>query len=103
MPTISYTLTREALNEEGEEEIDVTVTYTWHRFIGGSRDGRGGPLIEPDEPAHGEIESITRDDTGAEIDTTDAEDERIQEAVNEHAADRETDYCDEPSRSDFDD
>lgn len=46
------------LDINGDEDVSVTVYYTAHRFVAGRTDGRGGPKLEPDEPAHIEIESV---------------------------------------------
>ena len=45
-------------------EVEATVDYTYHRACKGARDSCGGvrgagPALEPDEPAHVEINSIT--------------------------------------------
>lgn len=48
----------------GGIEVDVTVNYDWIKEIRGAREG--GLQLEPDEPAHAEINSIavfTRDDS----------------------------------------
>ena len=44
--------------EHDGEEIAVTVEYTFHRFSAGATDGRFGPKLEPDEPAHIEIDAV---------------------------------------------
>ena len=84
MSTMPCTITR----GEDDEEIHVTVSYTFHRACLGSTDGRFGPKLEPDEPAHFEIDSVTRDDNGESFDTTEAEDADIQDAL---ADDKEPD------------
>lgn len=43
---------------DDDQEVEVSVQYTAYPFIRGARDGRWGPPIEPDEPAHIEIEGI---------------------------------------------
>ena len=50
------------LDIDGDEDVTVTVYYTAHRFIAGRTDGRGGPKLESDEPAHIEIESVVLPD-----------------------------------------
>ena len=51
---------------DDDHEVSVTVHYTFHKPREGSRDGRGGLKIEPDEPAHIEIDSVTRNDSAQE-------------------------------------
>jgi hypothetical protein len=41
-----------------DQDVEILVQYTAYPFIRGARDGRYGPPLEPDEPAHLEIESI---------------------------------------------
>lgn len=43
---------------DDDQEVEISVQYTAYPFIRGSRDGRYGPPLEPDEPAHIEIEEI---------------------------------------------
>lgn len=92
MPSINYTLTR----GDDDTEIPVTVEYTYHPFCRGATDGRFGPPIEPDEPAHCEIDSVI-DAQGNSVETTESEDIAIHESIMDYLADaddydRETDY-----------
>ncbi len=41
------------------EDVPVIVHYTAHAACKGGTDGPGGPKLEPDEPAHIEIECVT--------------------------------------------
>jgi len=79
--------------EVGEAEQEVTVDYTFYPYYRGARDGRWGPPIEPDEPAHIEIDSIT-DEAGKDI--TDQLDDKtitkIEEDAMENYGDDEPDY-----------
>lgn len=63
-------------------EIPVTVHYTFHGFCAGSTDGRYGPKIEPDEPAHIEIDGYSRDD-GLPIELTKRERDLIEVEIRE--------------------
>jgi hypothetical protein len=70
-----------------EREIPLKISYTFHPYSKGARDcGRYLP-IEPDEPAHIEIESIQAPD-GTEVELTPAEHDRISEEIGEHEADK---------------
>lgn len=40
--------------------VPVTVHYSTYPAMPGARDGRGGPPLEPDDPAHCEIDWIER-------------------------------------------
>jgi hypothetical protein len=64
--------------ERDEKEIEVTIEATYNPGCRGARDGRWGPPIEPDEPAHFEIESA-KDENGNEIELTDSELETAQD------------------------
>ncbi len=60
----TYNTTIEIESTDGFGDFDYTmvpivVRYESHRAIAGATDGRGGLKIEPDEPAHLEIESVT--------------------------------------------
>lgn len=83
MPTMQHVLTR------GDDDIEttVTVTYVLHQACAGSTDGRFGPKIEPDEPAHCEIESIIGTD-GKVFDVTTRERQDIHDSCLEDAWER---------------
>lgn len=83
MPTMQHVLTR----GDDDTETVVTVTYTFHRACAGSRDGLTGPPIEPDEPAHCEIESIDGPD-GKPFDVTKKELQEIERECLEDAWER---------------
>ena len=70
MATFNYELERDG------KTIDVIVHYTYHKAYRGATDGRYGPPLEPDEPAHIEI-----DDVLSTISTTEKEDEDIITAI----------------------
>ncbi len=70
------------LEIDGVEDVPVTVHYVSCPFIAGSRDGRGGLKLEPDEPAHIEIESITMPD-GRNYEPTTELSKRLEEEIGE--------------------
>ena len=70
------------LDIDGDEDVTVTVHYTAHRFIAGRTDGRGGPKLEPDEPAHIEIESVVLPD-GRIYEPTSALESQLEEEIAE--------------------
>lgn len=39
-------------------EFPVLITYAYHKAYRGTRDGRGGPPLEPDEPAWIEVDPM---------------------------------------------
>lgn len=63
-------------------EVDITVRYVACPFVRGYREP-GGLQIEPDEPAHIEIESATEDGTGVEIELTTAQEKWIEQQIAE--------------------
>ena len=69
-------------HEPMEVETRVTVGYTCVPFCRGSTDGRYGPKIEPDEPAHIEIDWVKLDD-GRHWELTEQEEEAILAAIAE--------------------
>jgi hypothetical protein len=73
-----------ALDSEGElADKPVTVYFTHHRLVRGSRDGRYGPPIEPDEPEHCEIDSVVDETTGESLDLTSEQvDDLMREALD---------------------
>lgn len=81
MNTMKATLIR----GDDDNEIPVTIHYDFHRHCYGSREGGRGLPLEPDEPSHAEINSVTRDDsTGEDIDITPRERELIEGWIGEH-------------------
>jgi hypothetical protein len=40
-------------------DIPCEIEYAYYKAYRGARDGRYGPPLEPDEPAHVEIEQVT--------------------------------------------
>lgn len=64
------------------DETPVTVHYVTHRASYGRTDGRFGPKLEPDEPAHLEIEYIETAD-GRDVAVTDAVEASLIEAIVE--------------------
>ena len=76
-----------------ECEVEVEVEYTYHRARRGARDSlcgkRGaGPPLEPDEPAEIEIDSVTDATSGAEVELTEAERDRITDEIIEKLSDQ---------------
>lgn len=67
-------------------EVDITVQYTACPFIRGSFEP-GGLQTEPDEPAHIDIETVTEDETGVEIELTSAQENAIEARIAEYLAD----------------
>ena len=62
---------------DDDHEVNVTVYYTAYKARAGKRE-RGGLQLEPDEPAHIEIEGVNNDDsTGEDIDITPSEREEL--------------------------
>jgi len=92
--TRTFTILRERnLNGNDVEcEVNVEVEYTAHRAHRGARDSLGGkrgagPPLEPDEPAGIEIESVTDTVSGADVELTDTELDRITDEISEKLAD----------------
>ncbi len=95
MKTMKAILTR----GDNDQEIPVTVHYTACKAIRGKREGGRGLPLDPDEPAHIEIDGVNRDDSaGEDIDITPRERENIELAICEHEWDA---MCDRepPDRS----
>lgn len=72
-------------------EVQVEVEYTYHRAHRGARDNlcgkRGaGPPLEPDEPAEIEIESVLDAVSGADVELSNAEHDRIIDAIADSLA-----------------
>lgn len=68
-------------------ETEITIHYNAVKAYKGATDGRYGPKIEPDEPAHIEIESVVGPD-GKSIELTTAQEDSIIEAIGEDEYDR---------------
>ncbi len=67
-------------------EVPVIVHYEAHPFIKGGTDGPGGPPLEPDEPAHIEIDYAELDCEGRDtvyVDLTKEQSELIREQIAE--------------------
>jgi hypothetical protein len=87
MATYLTTVERETLvnGNDVTRVHEVAVEYSYYGATRGARDSLGGirgagPALEPDEPAHVEIESVT-DEDGLEITLTPSEEERITTAI----------------------
>ena len=65
--------------------------YTFVPFCRGATDGRYGPKIEPDEPAHVEIDGCKLDEDGREIELTRRQEETVEEEIASYLADRDCD------------
>lgn len=81
MKTMKYTMAR----GDDDHEVTVIVHYTACKARAGKREGGRGLPLEPDEPAHIEIDGVNRDDSaGEDIDITPREREEITLAIGEH-------------------
>jgi hypothetical protein len=81
MSTMKAILTR----GDDDHEIPVTVHYTACKARAGKREGGRGLPLEPDEPAHIEIDGVNRDDSaGEDIDITPRERADLELAIGEH-------------------
>lgn len=85
----------------GVEDVPVYVHYSAYRASGGATDGRHGPKIEPDEPAHLEIDyvELVNDDDRIfwlgkkrQIELTPDEQVRMEEEIGEALAEMEKSY-----------
>ena len=75
--------------ERNNQEIDLTVEGHYLKPIRGSRNGKWGPPLEPDEPASFEIDSV-KDNHNHEIELTDKEfNQATEEGLQKY---REPDY-----------
>lgn len=88
MTTGTFKTTIEVSANGIDGELDIVVEYEAHPFRRGATDGRCGPKIEPDEPAHIEITSV-KDDLGREHELTIEQEEWIEEQIAEDLADAE--------------
>ena len=73
---------------DGADDQPIVVTYRTWPARKGKRDGRGGPPLEPDEPAGIEIERVERDD-GREVTLLDEAEGRLLEEICEWLAGQE--------------
>jgi hypothetical protein len=81
MKTMKAVLTR----GDDDHEVPVTVHYTACKARAGKREGGRGLPLEPDEPAHIEIDGVNRDDSaGEDIDITPRERAELTLAIGEH-------------------
>lgn len=87
--------------EINNEEVPVVVEYTFYPFHRGARDGRFGPPIEPDEPAHVEIDSVT-DKNGKQLELSDEQLEKLERLAEEAIGDSADDDYPEPDYDDRD-
>ena len=71
----------ERVHDGWSMELDIEVSYDLHLATKGARDGPGGPPLEPDEPAHIEINQAWDSETGHEVCLTDAERERAKQEI----------------------
>lgn len=74
----------------GVEDVDIVVEYTYHRFCAGATDGRFGPKLEPDEPAHIEIDGIKLAD-GQYVELTEEQEAAIIREIEEDLASQAAD------------
>lgn len=82
---MKHTLTREI--DGTEVDVTLEIDYTYHPAHKGARDSlcgkrNAGPPLEPDEPAHFEI-NFAKDEKGEEVDLTDKEVAEIEETIAE--------------------
>jgi len=70
-----------------DEVINIVVSYTLFRAYKGKTDGRYGPKLEPDEPAHIEIDGVV-DSQGGVIVLTIREERQIIEEICELEAEK---------------
>lgn len=74
-------------------EREIVVEYDAIPFERGATDGRYGPKIEPDIPAHIEITQVLCEETGQELELTSTQEEWIEEQIAEYLDER--DECDD--------
>ena len=90
MPAVSSTY-HTCIDFGDDEALPVTVAYSYYPLSRGTTDGRYGPKIEPDEPAHVEIDSIKSDD-GAECEVSEDEINSLEAEIMDHLTDQENDW-----------
>lgn len=93
----SYTYDAIITDPVTDADIEVTVEYDYHKAARGSRERGSGLQLEPDEPAHIEINSV-KDVNGKEYKLTkdqrrQLEDEIIAD-INDRANDRDYEHDD---------
>ena len=79
---IDTTLTITNPETDVEEDIAVTVTYTYYPASRGARERGTGAPLEPDEDASIEIESV-KDSTGKEIDVSDSDLKQLESEISD--------------------
>lgn len=92
---MQFTVTREDA-QGNETEVELEISYTYHRARSGARDSLGGrrgagPPLEPDEPASIEILSA-KDENGDEVVLTRDEEAAVEEKAFDEVADAANDY-----------
>ena len=81
MKTMKAILTR----GDDDHEVPVTVHYTACKARTGKLEGGRGLPLEPDEPAHIEIDGVNRDDSaGEDIDISPREREELAREISDH-------------------
>ena len=90
----------EAHTSEEDGERAVIILAEHHAYHRGATDGRHGPPIEPDEPEHWEIESVTFADTGAAVPPELFSDDDAYDVINEDCRKGRFDP-DPPDRDDY--
>jgi hypothetical protein len=86
----TYTFNFEAVVERDGEQVELACEIEHCSLVRGSRDGRFGPPLEPDEPEHCELSDWT-----PAIDLTEAEIEKIEADALESCEQRYDDGPDE--------
>ncbi len=76
------------------EDIPVTIHYEYVRACIGSTDGRFGQKIEPDEPAHVEIDRVVGPE-GREFELTFDQESRIEREIMDDLSDGDSDAYDD--------
>lgn len=90
----NYSGTYETEIDINEDSIPIKIHYEYYGFCPGSTDGRYGPKLEPDEPAHIEIDLVEGSD-GQVIELTDKQIEYYEGEILEHLDSVESSYCDD--------
>lgn len=86
----TYETEVEISGEDGLE-TPIIVHYTPVKAYKGATDGRFGPKLEPDEPAHIEIDWVEGPD-GKPITLTDEMEEALAEKIFKYEEDKADDY-----------
>ena len=95
MTTIRKDQYRTTIEVNGIEDVLATVHFEYTPFRAGSTDGRHGPKLEPDEPAHIEIDWIELPD-GSAIDLTTKAETKMEEEIGNWLAEQEATLCEGP-------